>query len=192
MRKHSNTWSHAKTELDILVKSFKEKSDSPLVEPFIPEMLALIDKFGKSGQSGGSAPYVGAAICNTLKVLMQHKPICPITGMDEEWVDVSEYNDGKPLFQNKRCSAIFKGGKNGRAYYLDAIVWQAEKDNTFTGMAIDEENKKVYSRQFIKFPFEPKTFYVHVILQKNGTTRVSVLGGRQLAKARKYFSKPSI
>lgn len=189
MAKHSNSWQHAKTEFDILVKSNKDPENRPIVEPFIPEILALVDKFGKSGQSGGSAPYTASSIVENLKTLLMHKPICPIMGIAEEWVDVAEYNEGKPLFQNKRCCSIFKKGEKGKAYYVDAIVWKADKDNTFTGSAIDENNKKILSRQYITFPFEPKTFYVHVILQKNGNTRISVLGNQQLKKAYKYFSR---
>lgn len=159
--------SYAQHELDILCQTAGPNSDDrPLIEEFIPEMLALLDKFGESGQSGGSAPYTANAICSTLKKLMLQKPICPITGVDDEWNDVSSMSHDKlPSYQNNRCSAVFKNGTDGRAYYLDAIVWKGDTEgesgndwDTFTGTCWG-----ITSRQFIKsFPFTPKTFYIDV------------------------------
>lgn len=153
------TLTHAEKELDILVKS-AEADNRPIIEPFIPEILALVKKFGKSGQSGGSAPYTASAISQAVKHLCLQEPICPITGIDEEWnndIDVEYY-------QNNRLSSIFKEGKDGRPYFLDAIVWQGEDDyDTFTGTV-----NGISSRQYIKsFPFTPKTFYIDVVREFN-------------------------
>ena len=154
------SYQKAKDELDILVRS-SEEDNRPIVEEFIPEILALVKKFSESGQSGGSAPYTAAAISQTVKKLCLNQPICPITGIDEEWINVTEYNDkdGTEWYQNKRESSIFKDGKDGKAYYLDAIVWQGEDEfDSFIGMV-----ENVTSRQYIKsFPFEPKTFRINV------------------------------
>jgi hypothetical protein len=145
---------YAQKELDILVKNSPE-NDRPIIEEFIPEILALVEKFNKSGQSGGSAPYTASAISQAVKKLCLQQPILPITGIDEEWIEVDT-----DVYQNTRSSNIFKQGKNGKAYFLDAIVWQGEDDyDTFTGTI-----NGITSRQYIKeFPFEPKTFYVDVI-----------------------------
>ena len=107
----SNTKNFAERELDILVKSNTDPENRPIIEAFIPEILALVDKFGNSGQSGGSAPYTASALSSAIKKLCMQEPICPITGIDEEWVDVSELCDGKIVYQNRRCSALFKDGK---------------------------------------------------------------------------------
>lgn len=158
----SNTGKFAQRELEILVKSNTDPENRPIIEDFIPEILALVDKFGKSGQSGGSAPYTATALSQAIKKLCLQEPICEVTGLDEEWVDVTQLSDDETLFQNRRCSALFKTSKEGRAYYLDAVVWKAPNGMTWTGSALDKNGNKVYSRQFVKFPFTPKTFYIDV------------------------------
>lgn len=154
--------SFAELELDILSKANKDPENRPLVEEFIPEILALVDKFSKSGQSGGSAPYYASAIAETVKKLCLIKPISPITGIDEEWC---EFTLGS--FQNSRCYSLFKD-ENGFSYYLDAIQWKTQKGYTYSGSAYLREGEKIKakfrSRQYIKgFPFVPKTFVVDVV-----------------------------
>lgn len=157
----TNTQSHAKRELDILIKS----TPDAIVRDFVPELLALCEKFGKSGQSGGSAPYTAKALSMAVETLCLQKTICPITGVDEEWNDVTEMNDGQPLFQNNRDSRVFKNGKDGKAYFVDAIVFDGDIGGTFTGNGSVSLNGEIIgSAQQIKtFPFTPKTFYIDVI-----------------------------
>jgi hypothetical protein len=165
----TNTQRFAQRELDILVKSATDPDNRPIIEEFIPEILALCEKFGNSGQSGGSAPYTATALSHAIKKLCLQEPICEITGIDEEWIDVARYGDGTGsggdiLFQNSRCSGLFRN-KDGSCWYLDAIVWKADTEgesgndwDTFTGRV---ENWA--SRQYVKsFPFTPKTFYIDV------------------------------
>lgn len=160
----TNTQSFAANELDILSASHTDPNNRPLIEEFREEMLALCEKFGKSGQSGGSAPYTATALSQAIKKLCLQEPICPVTGIDEEWVDMSDY-DKLSCFQNSRCSALFKHGKDGMPYYLDAIVWKGDTEgesgndwDTFTGNV-----EGIKSRQFLQgFPFTPKTFYIDV------------------------------
>ena len=106
----TNTQNFAARELSILSKSATDPNDRPLIEPFIPEILALAEKFGLSGQSGGSAPYVASAISQAVKKLLLQEPICPIMGIEEEWVDVGHLGDGNKdvVWQNNRCSNLFK------------------------------------------------------------------------------------
>jgi len=162
----TNTHKHAQIELEILSKSMTDPKNRPLIEEFKDEILALCEKFGKSGQSGGSAPYVASALAKTIKKLCLFEPISPITGIDDEWVNVASFSDdGIPGYQNRRCSALFKDGVDGQAYYLDAIVWKGDTEgesgndwDTFTGCV-----EGIRSRQYIKsFPFTPKTFYIDV------------------------------
>jgi len=162
----TNTARYAERELSILSQSLPDPDNRPIVEPFTKEILSLCEAFGKSGQSGGSAPYTATAISRTIKKLLLQEPICPITGVDEEWTDVTELNDGTPMFQNKRCSAVFKDGRDGRAYYLDAIVFKSGEDNAFTSNrgAFLPDGSLVGSCNYIKsFPFTPKTFYISVV-----------------------------
>lgn len=145
----TNTQNHAKRELEILAKT----TPDALVNEFVPEILAVCEAFGNSGQSGGSAPYTARALAKAIETLCLQKTIAPLTGEEEEWGTVAD-----DLNQNNREGAVFRNG-NGRAYYLDAIVWQGEDDwDAFTGSV-----EGIMSRQYIKaFPFKPKTFRVNV------------------------------
>lgn len=163
----SNTHNYAQRELDILVKSSTDPDNRPIIEPFIPEILALCDKFGKSGQSGGSAPYTASAISQAVKKLMLQNPIMPMTGIDDEWVNVSEYGNGKNemecAYQNRRCNGLFKNSE-GKSWYLDAIAWKEENNICYSGRALLPNGEVFYSRQYVKsFPFTPKTFYIDVV-----------------------------
>jgi hypothetical protein len=160
----TNTQSFAARELDILSKTWDRSNpdEEPVILEFTPEILALCERFGNSGQSGGSAPFVAGAICHALKKLLLQKPIAPITGIDDEWFSPTEQ-----VLQNNRCSAMFKDAdiQDGDPYYLDAIIWKGDTEgesgndwDTFTGTVAG-----ITSRQFIKgFPFIPKKFYIDV------------------------------
>lgn len=157
----TTTQSFARQELDILEATVPDA----LVTPFRNEILALCEAFGRSGQSGGSAPYVASAITQALNKLLLQSPICEITGHESEWVNVSQYSDGEWLFQNSRCSSVFKSS-DGICHYIDAIVFQGEdKFDTFTGAVYKDDTyfELIGSSQNIKLPFTPKTFYVDVV-----------------------------
>lgn len=121
----------------------------------IPEaVLELIDVFAKQGHSGASA----SIVIKLFNKLASYGILNPI-----EKNDPSEFTEGhigsQPFYQGKRITALFKDGENGKPYYIDAIVWKGEEDyDTFTGM-VDGE----VSRQYVRFPFTPKTFYVDVV-----------------------------
>lgn len=163
----SNTAKFAKMELAILTKSATDPDNRPIIEKFIPEIIMLAEKFGKSGQSGGSAPYVSGAIAQAVKKLLLQEPICPMTGIDDEWIDVSSMGGGRSekecVFQNRRCGQLFKDAK-GQSWYLDAIIWKEENGNTYFGNALSPDGKRYHSKQFVQsFPFTPKTFYIDVV-----------------------------
>jgi len=165
--KTTNCYAHAKRELEILSKSTTDPNNRPIIEEFIPEILELCEKFGLSGQSGGSAPYTATALSQAIKKLCLFEPICPITGIDDEWDFCDyDYDNDVTMYQNKRLSAIFKDGINGKPYYIDAVVFKGEDGNCFTtgnGVKLID-GSTIGSRQYIKsFPFTPKTFYIDVI-----------------------------
>ena len=62
--------------------------------------------------------------------LVMFKPINFLTGEDDEWTEVGELEDGKTLYQNKRCSSIFKGGD--RAYNIEGRVFREPNGSCFT------------------------------------------------------------
>ncbi len=163
----TNTAKFAQSELEILSASCPDKNNRPIIEPFKDEILALCEKFGKSGQSGGSAPYTATALSQAIKTLCLQEPICPVTGIENEWMNVADYGDGKKekecVWQNTRCSALFKR-KDEKCYYLDAIIWKEEHGGCYSGRALMPNGEVVLSRQFVKsFPFKPKTFYIDVV-----------------------------
>lgn len=158
---NSNYRKHFDRELSIAESQLKE-GDNLAIKDFIPDIYSIIEKFGKQGHSGMSAPFYAGALSGAIKKALLFGILSPLTGNDDEWNDTGEtLNKGKKndMFQNNRISAVFKDGKDGKAYYLDAIVWSGEEEHdTFTGCV-----EGVDSRQFIReFPFTPKTFYVDV------------------------------
>lgn len=200
---------------DFAIKEFeilRKTTPDALVLEFEKEILKLVDKFGKSGQSGFSAPYYSSAITNTLKSLLDFKPITDVTGDESEWNDVKN-----GMFQNKRISALFydDSKENSVPYYLNAVVFQGEEQHyAFTsghGVYIDTEFKEnVSSFWHIKgFPFKPKTFYIDVVKvpiteeeavlrnidytkdPNDGTFYIDVLKDKeQLKEVYEYYSEP--
>ena len=94
--------------------------------------------------------------------LAKQDPILPIMNVDMEWGEPSTFGDDD-TFQNKRLSSVFKKGKDGRPYYLDAIVWRDENGSCWSGSKVGKDGSKITSSQYIKVPFEPRTFYVDVV-----------------------------
>jgi hypothetical protein len=151
---------HAERELK-LNREYHGINDS-LLNEFHDEIISLCDKFGNSGQSGGSAPYYAKAISKAVEDLCMFKNLSPLMGDDREWNDIREWNQGSSrLQQNNRVFSVFK--EDGKVYYLDAIIFKDQNGSCFSG-SVGDDKDRVYSRQYVKsFPFEPKTFYVDVI-----------------------------
>ena len=179
----NNYLKHFEAELKIL-KSTVGKGDRLLIEPYIPIIKKIIKVFGNQGHSGCSAPMEAGVLANTIKNVLAFKPLSPITGNDGEWTNVHD-----AIYQNKRLSAVFKDGANGKPYYLDAVVWKNQTGSCYTGQALKSDGTKILSRQYIKFPFVPKTFYVDVIEKEiaKGDWEFYIKDERQLEEALRYF-----
>lgn len=126
-------------------------------EEICNHILDLLAAFAKGGHSGTTAPYT----VRLFEKLALFQPIAPLTGEDWEWVDVGPTTElgrgGKPLWQNKRCSHVFKD-LNG-AFDTEGII--------FYDVFLDEDGKerKSYytcgdSHVRIVFPYTPKSEYV--------------------------------
>jgi hypothetical protein len=77
--------------------------------------LELLKVFSDQGHSGTSAPYAVALF----EKLAMWKPIAPLTGEDDEWMEV-----GTGVWQNRRNSAVFKK-EDGQAYWMDGrVFWE--------------------------------------------------------------------
>jgi len=178
----SNYIEHAKRELLALgYKPVSECGNDP--NKWIQEnVFALLEAFSKQGHSGSSAPYC----VRYFEKLALFKPLSPIKCDDAEWMEC-----GPNTFQNKRLSSVFKEGKIGSPYYLDAIVWRNEKGHTYTGGAVDKAGRTIRSRQFIKLPFTPKTFYVDVIDEEVAKDDwvFHIKDEAQLEEVFKYYAK---
>ncbi len=151
--------SFAEQELDLIGLT----DDGDMNGMMRKHILHMIDEFAKEGHSGFSAQYA----IDLLSKLLKYEPLTPLTGDDSEWVDVAEQN-GSPLWQNKRCSRVFKTTEG--AYDIDGRVFYewAERD-----LDPDEEGYpgirrfKSYwtsreSRVDVTFPYTPITQYVEV------------------------------
>jgi hypothetical protein len=127
------------------------KFNDDMQEMICKHVLKLLDVFDGEGHSGSSAP----CAISMFEKLAKFEPLIPLQGTDDEWNEVSE-----GVFQNNRCSHVFKSEKEfgGQAYDLDAVVfWEWYVDT-------DGERSKTHftssdSRQPITFPYTPKTEY---------------------------------
>ena len=164
----SNTKTHAQRELEILINT----TPDAIIKDFIPEILSICEKFGNLGQSGGSAPYTAGALADAVKKLCLQLIIAPLTGKDDEWNDTGETlnkSESNEMYQNNRLSSVFKDGKNGKAYYLNAITWKNQEGSGYSGTARRANGEIITSRQYIKsFPFKPQEFVIDVIEKEIG------------------------
>lgn len=132
---------HARRELNAL----GYKLDGPLEDGpnkwIMENIFELLGVFEKQGHSGSSAPYVADLFCKLAKL----EPAAPLTGKDEEWVEVAE-----GMWQNVRCSHVFKDA-DGRAYDIEGIVFRDPDGGCYTNRD---------SRVFITFPYKPERRYV--------------------------------
>jgi len=184
----SNLIDHAKIELLKLgYPPIEDCEDDP--DKWIQEnVLELLEVFANQGHSGSSAPYV----IHLFSKLANHDPISPIMCTDDEWTDVGMLGNDD-IFQNKRCSAVFKQGVDGKPYYLDAIVWKNQNGNSYTGNnCMNSKHEKIKSSQNIKIPFTPKTFYIDVIETEIAKDDYDsfIKDESQLKEVWKYYEKP--
>lgn len=100
----------------------------------------------------------GAVSCAAplLQRLIAGKPITPLTGADDEWIDRAKENDGTPMWQNARCTSVFKGA--------DGVCWDIDGPG----------GQKV----LVTFPYWPTDAAVRVPVVEVGV-RPSVGGGAQ-------------
>ena len=112
--------SYAESELDLIGLTEEDEYNGMMRK----HILHMIKEFADEGHSGFSAQYA----IDILSKLLSFKPLTPLTGEDDEWCDVSEYS-GTTTYQNKRCSSVFKEGKDGEAYNIDGkVFWEWYKD----------------------------------------------------------------
>ena len=121
---------------------FKDEMQQEICE----HVLKLLEVFSEGNHAGSSAPYA----INLFSTLAKFKPITPLTGEDWEWVDVAEYN-GSPLWQNKRCSSVFKDETG--VYDIDGRVFWEWYRNSESGKVYKTYFTSKGSRVYITFPY---------------------------------------
>lgn len=105
----TDTWKHAARELGILMSN----SPDDFIGDFIPEILALCEAFGKSGQSSFSSPFTAAVLVETVRKLCLHQPITPLTGADDEWnYGVEDIEQLESVFKYYDCNFIKQSRRN--------------------------------------------------------------------------------
>lgn len=107
---------------DELKKIGMVDSGEPYNDWVTKAILDLIELFASQDHSNFSAPYVARMFYR----LAMFKPAIPLTGEDDEWVEV-----GTGFFQNKRYSAVFKD-KDGTAYNSEGKVFTDDGDVWYT------------------------------------------------------------
>lgn len=108
--------SHAKAELKSIGMLGSEDEMNTMMSDNI---IQLLEVFAEQGHTGFSAPYC----IDLFTKLANFKPLGPLTGADDEWAEVTRYNDEVPLYQNKRCSHVFKDADG--AYDINGkVFWE--------------------------------------------------------------------
>lgn len=105
---------HAKQEMDFIGMNADNEDDMNVA--MRNHILHMVEEFSKEGHSGFS----GAYALGILEKLLKYEPLSPLTGEDNEWVDIGGCDE--PRYQNKRCSRVFKNA-DGRCYDIHGIVW---------------------------------------------------------------------
>lgn len=130
---------HARTEMRAAGWYDADADYGGAVATAVEEIVQVFDRQGHSGMSA-------ALVIGITQKLLQYEPLAPLTGADDEWCEVV---DGE-LWQNKRCSRVFKGA-DGAAYDSEGRVF-VEPD----GMAYTNHKSRVP----VTFPYTPTTEYV--------------------------------
>ena len=122
---------------------YKAEFDSTIVD----SLLAMLEASNVGEHSGCSWSF----LLETFRRLASFKPLSPLTGDEDEWVEVAEN-----LEQNKRCPTVFRKNKNN-GYAYDIVTFVYTRDNGKTWVIIPSDQK------FIEFPYsvpdEPTKIY---------------------------------
>ena len=116
----------------------------------------LLDVTYKQGHSGTSFYYM----LNMFTKVAKREPLAPLTGEDDEWMEVGRGGLDGITEQNKILSSVFRINKdNSTAYDVDGRVFISPDGHSFvTGRPIDG----VSGFLPVTFPYLPKKEYYYV------------------------------
>ena len=135
----SNLTEYAKKELEAAGLFDKDSDYSGMLGDAVME---LVETFAKQGHSGFSAHLT----IDIFRTVASFKPLCPLTGEDSEWVQVTD-----DCWQNKRCPHVFKDSADGQAYDSEGRIFREPDGSCY---------QNADSRVFIEFPYTPSHEYV--------------------------------
>jgi hypothetical protein len=139
-----NVVAHACREFEALGYYDGDKMNQAMAD----SVIDLLRTFSAEGHSGFSASHARQLFAK----LAAFEPLGPLTGADSEWFDHGDQMGGATRWQNKRCGHVFKDA-DGRAYDIDAVVFEEPDGCRFTGM---------HSRRFVSFPYTPRSVVCHL------------------------------
>lgn len=145
------------------VKKEIELACSGDTDPYIKSIFNSAAKAYMSlSEDGHSGMSIGSTM-NVLKRLVANKPLTPLTGHLEEWsTDTTESDEackarGYKLYQNIRCSSVFKREYlDGRVEYSDVdrfVCIDLLKDYSFYSGDVVKRVAKLFPP--IEFPYTP-------------------------------------
>lgn len=136
----SNLEEYAKSEMQRAGLFDKDSDYGGMIGDAVMKMIKV---FADEGHSGVSAPMA----INIFERVARFEPLTPLTGADDEWMEV-----GEGTWQNIRCSHVFKEA-DGRAYDMQGKVFREPNGACYTSRD---------SRVYLTFPCTPKIEYVDV------------------------------
>lgn len=145
----SNLVEFAQNELNILLKSCTDSESLKMQKVMNDDIMEIVKKFASQGHSGFSAQYALSLVTR----LLQYKPITPLTGEDEEWVEL-DYGDDL-AYQNKRCPQIFKQ-KDGKIYDVEGKVFSSDNGHSW----YTSKDSRVYIEMPYNVPARPESVII--------------------------------
>lgn len=130
----------AEKELKIIEDQCQDEEALNLQKMVTKDILEIVDIFVAQKHSGASAAYM----LDNLNRLLRYKPLTPLQGTEEEWDDISKYQNGKKSWQNNRCYSVFKE-ENGNVYDTEGKLFSDDNGHTWYNCP--------QSRVLITFPY---------------------------------------
>lgn len=133
-------------ELELAGLFDKDSDYSGMTGNAVKELLEVFQAQRHSGFSAGQ-------VTSLFNKLATGGILSPLTGKEDEWVDMSEPS-GKPLFQNNRASHVFAEDSHGKnAFDINGKTLEDPAGNNWSNSSC---------RTLITFPYTPTTAVVEV------------------------------
>lgn len=141
---------HAKRELELAGLFDKDSDYGGMIGKAVMELCKC---FSGQGHSGFSANWV----LELFNRLGKYKTLTPITDDPNEWTEISEGIDGKPVWQNKRNPSIFSENKGKTWHSVDDK--KRKKNRSKHKKASNEPS--IFQRTIYRLPTEKELMEVH-------------------------------